>query len=312
MSKRNSNDRVIRLLGNHETYFVLSDRDQDSYVDPEDFRQFCDAHEVEEEFWLQNQKRSFSKSSDRGDRICRAERRAAFSINGPIGKDIRANFKLVHIFRSDRHEERRDADGLPPMDSPKTLFVHAGLEPYVLDYIERVDPAGPGRRAGPGAEADLEGRLNAAAREALRTLVGGGAATEAQEALFEAEGSAVWTRRFALRADDGDCASVLHPVLRRLNVARMVRHPLPPAPPPPFPGSPLASRGPVQHARTSERSFLNAAVLPRMSPFPPPLSDPSLNRDAACPGPGGRPGRDLFAGMLRAADEPGGRPMRWR
>ena len=45
------------------------------------------------------------------------------------------------------------------------------------------------------------------------------------EALFESERSAVWTRRFAQSGGDDDCAPVLYPVLRRLNVARMVDTP---------------------------------------------------------------------------------------
>jgi hypothetical protein len=219
VSIRNPHDTVVRLLGNHETYFVLSDRDQGNYVDPADFQQFCETHESEDRFWLPIMSNKNARSKFRDESVCRAERRAAFSVDGPLGKDIRATFKLVHIFRGDIFDDRRDADDLLPMDSPKTLFVHAGLEPYVLDYIDRTHPPGPGR------DADLERRLNAAAREALRTLAGGRAVTEAQEALFESERSAVWTRRFAQSGGDDDCAPVLYPVLRRLNVARMVDTP---------------------------------------------------------------------------------------
>jgi hypothetical protein len=237
MSIQNANNagQLVRLVGNHETSHVLIDRDgRSSRVHPKDIEQFCDPSS--------NQAPTSFPESLIGSSNCLAERRKAFRPDGRFGRDIRDNFQLVHVFRTDAGgDERCDNQGLLPMDSPNTLFVHAGLEPHVLDYVDRAMPAAAQQQqqqqqqqgeeqqqdpAGePGVEDRVEARLNAAAREALRTLSGGVRFSEAQWLLFFDERSPVWTRRFARRRDDAECATALFPVLRRLNVSRMVMPP---------------------------------------------------------------------------------------
>ena len=124
--------QVVRLIGNHEAFFGM--QGITNYAHPADIKSFCAVGDP--------------------DTVCRKQWSDAFSPDGLIGREIRDSFQLVHVFRTAyRQGGAGDGDGLLPMDSPNTLFVHAGLEPHVLAFVDTLPRgeadagcAGPGQR----------------------------------------------------------------------------------------------------------------------------------------------------------------------